>query len=89
MKLKNTMTTQKLRGGFYTPTQISDFLTNWALENKGTSILEPSCGDGVFLESIFKNPKNRRIKEILAIEFKKKEAKKANKILDQLIQNMP
>jgi len=83
MKLKNTMTTQKLRGGFYTPTQISDFVTNWALENKGESILEPSCGDGVFLESIFKNPKNQKIKEILAIEFKKKEADKANKILHQ------
>jgi len=83
MKLKNTMTTQKLRGGFYTPTQISDFLTNWALENKGTSVLEPSCGDGVFLESILKNTNNHKIKEILAIEYKKNEANKAKKIVNQ------
>lgn len=43
---------QKLRGGFYTDSDIADFLTRWALQKKPVRILEPSCGDGVFLESI-------------------------------------
>jgi adenine-specific DNA-methyltransferase len=75
------MTSQKLRGGYYTPQIISDFLTQWALENKGTTILEPSCGDGVFLESVFKLGNPTRIKEILAIEYESLEAKKVEKMI--------
>ena len=81
MKLKNTMTNQKLRGGYYTPVEISDFLTNWALETEGKSVLEPSCGDGVFITSLLKNKKNKKINEIFAIEYNKKEAKKVSHII--------
>lgn len=81
MKLKNTMSNQKLRGGYYTPEIISDFITNWALENKGKTVLEPSCGDGVFLESLIKNPNSKKIDEIIAIEYNEKEAKKVSNII--------
>jgi len=83
MKLKTTMTNQKLRGGYYTPEIISDFLTKWAIENKSSSVLEPSCGDGVFLESLFKIGNKKKINEIFAIEFEPKEAKKVTKIVNQ------
>lgn len=81
MKLKNTMTNQKLRGGYYTPEVISDFLTNWALETSGKSVLEPSCGDGIFLESIFKNKNSKKINEIFAIEYDEQEAKKVSNMI--------
>ena len=43
----------KLRGGFYTPPLIAKFILKWAVNgNKDYAILEPSCGDGIFLEQI-------------------------------------
>ncbi|WP_427071269.1 N-6 DNA methylase [Lysinibacillus fusiformis] len=44
-------TEQKLRGGYYTPQLLSDFISDWAIQTPDTRILEPSCGDGNFLES--------------------------------------
>lgn len=37
---------QKLRGGYYTPQPIADFLANWAIHSSTDEVLEPSCGDG-------------------------------------------
>ena len=37
---------QKLRGGYYTPPLVSAFLARWAIDAPGTTVLEPSCGDG-------------------------------------------
>lgn len=37
---------QKLRGGYYTPQLIADFLAQWAIQSPHSSVLEPSCGDG-------------------------------------------
>lgn len=42
---------QKLRGGYYTPKVIADFLCQWSIQDDTKSVLEPSCGDGNFIES--------------------------------------
>lgn len=77
MKPIKTTTNQKLRGGFYTPEPIADFILKWAFNNKeGQDVLEPSCGDGIFLERIAKN--NYHYNSIIGIELDKKEAKKSN-----------
>ncbi|MCL4871475.1 MAG: N-6 DNA methylase [Anaerolineae bacterium] len=52
MNFKSQESTQKLRGGYYTPSPIADFLSRWALERRPQSILEPSCGDGRFLKAL-------------------------------------
>ena len=49
--MKPTATYQKLRGGYYTPEPIAQFLANWAIQMPGTRVLEPSCGDGAILEA--------------------------------------
>lgn len=41
----------KLRGGYYTPAAVADWLCTWAIQSSGDSVLEPSCGNGVFLEA--------------------------------------
>ncbi|MCD8127118.1 MAG: SAM-dependent methyltransferase [Clostridiales bacterium] len=41
----------KMRGGYYTPQIISEFITQWAIRSKDDTVLEPSCGDGSFLGS--------------------------------------
>ena len=42
----------KLRGGYYTPDKISEFIAEWAIQKASDSVLEPSCGDGSFLNAI-------------------------------------
>jgi len=55
MKLINQATEEKLRGGFYTPSSIASFILKWGFNgSKNHDVLEPSCGDGVFLEEIKK-----------------------------------
>lgn len=41
----------KLRGGYYTSTQVAEWLCGWAIRSSDDSVLEPSCGDGAFLEA--------------------------------------
>lgn len=47
----------KLRGGYYTPEQLSQWLCAWAIRKSGDSVLEPSCGDGSFLVAAVKQLK--------------------------------
>jgi adenine-specific DNA methylase len=89
MRLIEYETQQKLRGGFYTPAPIADFILKWSVN--GTidyDILEPSAGDGVFLEQIKAN--NHKYKSITAVELDKEEAAKATgiSIRDKLVLNM-
>ena len=43
---------QKLRGGYYTPLDLAAYITRWTLGKKPQHILEPSCGDGIFIQAI-------------------------------------
>lgn len=88
MRLINKVTADKLRGGFYTPPEMADFITLWALIGSDKSkILEPSCGDGVFLKSI-KNS-GKKYSKVHAVELISDEAKKAEsiKLIDSKIFN--
>ncbi len=70
---------EKLRGGFYTPENIASFILKWGINGKSNyNILEPSCGDGVFLEEIKRN--KFKYKSITAIELDEIEAGKAKNI---------
>lgn len=51
---KPEITYQKLRGGYYTPSPIADFLAQWAIQSPRASVLEPSCGDGAMLAAAVK-----------------------------------
>ena len=41
----------KLRGGYYTPTPVADWMCSWAIRGAKDRVLEPSCGSGIFLTS--------------------------------------
>lgn len=49
--MKLAPTYQKLRGRYYTPKPIADFLAQWAIQAPDVKILEPSCGDGSLVEA--------------------------------------
>lgn len=41
----------KLRGGYYTAPDIAAWLCKWAIRSSKDRVLEPSCGNGAFLEA--------------------------------------
>lgn len=45
-------TEQKLRGGYYTPLDLATYITRWTLEKNPEALLEPSCGDGIFIQAL-------------------------------------
>lgn len=49
--MKPPATYQQLRGGYYTPLHIAEFLSSWAIRSANDRVLEPSCGDGVFVQT--------------------------------------
>ncbi len=78
MNFKENETAEKLRGHYYTDPQIASFLTRWVLELQPTSILEPGCGDGIFIETIANSlNKCHKLKSVIGFEIEPKEAEKA------------
>ncbi|NAS13675.1 Eco57I restriction-modification methylase domain-containing protein [Poritiphilus flavus] len=77
MKLIKHASKDKLRGGFYTPEPIAEFVLEWALNGSTDSdILEPSCGDGNFLRLL----RNKKFNSVTAVELDEEEAQKAGQI---------
>ncbi len=52
MNCKELQTDQKLRGGYYTPGDLAAFMARWVRGVSPGSILEPSCGEGVFFDKV-------------------------------------
>ena len=74
---------KKLRGGYYTPQAITDFICKWAITKPTQKVLEPSCGDGNFIESAIQRfkelgvPNNKLFGLIKGIEIIEGEAAKS------------
>lgn len=73
----------KVRGGYYTPDKISEFISEWAIRTPSDSVLEPSCGDGSFLSAITKRfsefgaTAEQIRKNVIGVELDSAEAKKS------------
>ncbi len=50
---KSVASADKVRGGYYTPAPVAQFLARWVGE-AGPRIVEPSCGDGAILRELAK-----------------------------------
>ncbi|MCK9505438.1 MAG: N-6 DNA methylase [Porticoccaceae bacterium] len=75
MNFKKNESAQKLRGGYYTPYDLAHYLSKWIAETNPKTVLEPSCGDGIFLQSL--SAVLPRRSSITAIELDHAEAKLA------------
>ena len=75
MKLKENSTEQKLRGAYYTPQQLANQMVRLVFSDKSKQILEPSCGDGVFLDSLRDSNLIGGV-DITAVEIESEEADK-------------
>lgn len=84
-EIKENISKQKLRGGYYTPKIIADFLCKWSITSETNNVLEPSCGDGNFIESAINRYKelnidfNKTKDKITGIELMEEEASIAEK----------
>lgn len=85
----NNISEQKLRGGYYTPLPIAEFLIDWALNGSiSPHVLEPSMGDGVFIRQLAKRllskgqDKKTIGKTIVGVELFDKELEKAKNLLE-------
>ncbi|MFM9876854.1 MAG: class I SAM-dependent DNA methyltransferase [Rhodoglobus sp.] len=47
----DTPSMRKERGAFFTPHALAKFMTGWAVRDRADRVLEPSCGDAIFLRS--------------------------------------
>lgn len=80
----------KLRGGYYTSPEVAAWLSSWAIRSADDRILEPSCGDGTFLEAAAARLKALEpngpvdATQILGLEILRVEAAKAKRRLEPL-----
>ena len=82
-KFIEDQTPQKLRGGYYTPLDLAAFISAWIQEIEPGRILEPSCGDGVFLQAI-SDVGGLENAELLGFELNQVEAERATRRASEL-----
>lgn len=77
MQLKKNISEQKLRGAYYTPSELARAMVAFATKRPYSSILEPSCGDGIFIDHLYRQglPNGAHV---TAIEIESPEAAKVN-----------
>lgn len=77
MILKEDSTEQKLRGAYYTPLKLAEKMVGFFVHDKTIHrILEPSCGDGVFIDAALHEGLLQEGMSLTAIEIEECEAKK-------------
>lgn len=76
MRLKKDNSEQKLRGAYYTPLQLADAMVELFASQNISTVLEPSCGDGVFLDSLKNQKLLNKVKKLTAVEIEPEEAEK-------------
>lgn len=85
---KKPASQRKLRGGYYTPLKLANFLTRWALRKHPKHILEPSCGDGNFVISLLQqSQKMEENIQITAVELDWEEINKAQRRVEDEVNN--
>lgn len=80
MKLKENSSAQKLRGAYYTPLPLAEMMVKLFVNDKSIkSVLEPSCGDGVFIDALDDVSMIKQLENVTAIEIDQDEAEKLEK----------
>ena len=81
--MKKPLSSDKLRGGYYTPPALARFLARWAIRSSADRVLEPSCGDGRILAaaadrfSELGGTPNALRNKLLGVELLETESRKA------------
>ena len=85
MILKENSSERKLRGAYYTPLKLAEKMVEiFNTDLSIATILEPSCGDGVFIDALIETNFMKRQNKVTAIEIEKNEAEKLSKKLSSM-----
>lgn len=85
MILKEDSTKQKLRGAYYTPQAVAEKMVSFFQEDASIrTILEPSCGNGVFAEMVLKKQLLKKDVSLTAIEIEASEVQKAARKMESV-----
>lgn len=76
MKLKKDSSQQKLRGAYYTPSELAEAMVRLFAFQSISTVLEPSCGDGIFLDALKNLDLLGQIKSLTAVEIELEGAEK-------------
>jgi methylase of polypeptide subunit release factors len=74
---------RKARGAFFTPYPIAQFLVQWALRDGRQSILDPTCGEGVFLLAAADEAARVRPLELFGIDIHSDSLEETERLLLQ------
>ena len=55
----DTAELRKARGAYFTPPAVARFISGWAIRSAGDAVLEPSCGEAVFLHEAGRNGRHK------------------------------
>jgi adenine-specific DNA-methyltransferase len=85
MKISTEVSSDKLRGGFYSPDALVDVCLDRVFDLTGgrehLSVLEPSAGDGGFVRGLARHPLVGHVSTVDAVEIVPDEAAKAGRTL--------
>lgn len=85
MKTSAEVSSQKLRGGFYSSAELVrvclDRIMMLTGERSSLRLLEPSSGDGAFLRELTLHPVGQRVDKVVAVELINDEAMKSKEAL--------
>lgn len=77
MILKENTSQQKLRGAYYTPLPLAEKIAEYFKDdNSLKTVLEPSCGDGVFFDALINQKIIASLQNLTGIEIEKDETEK-------------
>lgn len=84
----DTAQLRKARGAFFTPPEVAEYVTRWAVRDPADAVLEPSCGEAAFLL-----PAARRLRllgaagsltsQLSGVELHEASAQRAEAVLSQ------
>ena len=77
MILKENTSQQKLRGAYYTPLPLAEKIVEYFKDDASLkTLLEPSCGDGVFFDALINQKLVSSLQNLTGIEIEKDETEK-------------
>ncbi|SHG51906.1 N-6 DNA Methylase [Fodinibius roseus] len=85
MDFKANQTDQKLRGGYYTPLDLAEFMAKWVTKGDIKKILEPSSGDGNFFQALSRIVRDGEPEiKVTGVELNKEEVEKSRERIKTL-----
>ena len=72
-------TLRKARGAFFTPEPVARFIADWAVRTPNDDVLEPSCGEAIFLHQVGRSGRHQG--RLVGVELHPESARESERTL--------